>query len=401
MDDNADIAALLANVITGLGCEVRTAASAADFREKVQSFKPHGIVLDLMMPDADGVELLRFLSEADNTAQVLLVSGSDRKVLDVAERLGRELRLRMIGSLQKPLSILDLEQMLCRAMGLRRRIAPQELRRAIEEKEICTYFQPQVAPELERGSIKGGEALVRWNHPHYGVLGAADIIPLAEESGLIQDLTWVIIDQTMRQIRLSLDLGAATHMSVNLSPNMLEELTLPDRLQKLAVAWGVDCSLLTIEVTENAAVRNFAFAMDILTRFRLKGFALSMDDFGTGYSSLTQLVRLPFNELKIDRSFVTDIGKHRDSETVIRSTVILAHHLGMTVCAEGVETAAHAAFLRDSGVDAIQGHLISEPLPADAWASFIQGPRQHPFELDRVSGTALSRDPSGGHLETP
>jgi EAL domain-containing protein (putative c-di-GMP-specific phosphodiesterase class I) len=252
-------------------------------------------------------------------------------------------------------------------------LAPEELRRAIERREIYVCFQPKTSADYRKGTMLGAEALVRWKHPDHGQIPPLDFIPLAEETGLIKDLTWFVIEEAIHQARECLNAGCEIPISVNISPALLSDLTLPDKLSAAAREHNVDCSLLTLEITESATARDFDRAMDILARFRLKGFGLSMDDFGTGYSSLTHLVRLPFNELKIDKSFVLDIGKHKDSETVIRSTVLLAHHLDMTVCAEGVETHDNALFLMQCGVDAIQGYLVSKPLPAREWIEFMAG----------------------------
>jgi EAL domain-containing protein (putative c-di-GMP-specific phosphodiesterase class I) len=162
-------------------------------------------------------------------------------------------------------------------------------------------------------------------------------------------------------------------LSLNMPVASIDNRSLPDRLATMLRVSSCEPSRLTMEVTEHARISEHWGAAEVLTRFRLKGFGLSMDDFGTGYSTLAQLVRLPFNELKVDRRFVAEIGRHRQSELVIESTVAMAHRLGMEVCAEGIETPEALRFVHDAGCDSIQGFLVSEPLPADRVAGFLAG----------------------------
>jgi EAL domain-containing protein (putative c-di-GMP-specific phosphodiesterase class I) len=374
MDDNPDIAEILAAVGEKMGCDVQATSRAGDFREAVRSFAPDAILLDLVMPDTDGIELLRFLADSQVRAAIVLVSGSDRKIIEAAGRLGEALDLRMAGALQKPLTLPDVEAVLNRVFGISPPVSFEELRYGIERNDISPYFQPKVSVNNGRARVIGAEALARWNHPTRGLLGPVEFIAPAQQFGLIPDLTWSMFAAIARELVVCQGKGWNLSMSLNVSADMLNDSTLPDRLAEAADSMGISPSSVMLELTESAAVADLAQSIEILTRFRIKGFGLSMDDYGTGYSSLTQLVRLPFNELKIDRSFVNDIGRHRASELVIVSTIVLAHRLDMTVCAEGVETPEQLVFLRQHGADAIQGFLIRRPLPPDEWQAFIERP---------------------------
>ena len=167
--------------------------------------------------------------------------------------------------------------------------------------------------------------------------------------------------------------GQSIDVAVNLSAMTLADPAAPDILAEKIAGHAVDSSQIVFEITESAAMDEHAAATASLTRFRLKGFKLSMDDFGTGYSSMVQLYRMPFSELKIDQSFIFDLSKNEEARTIIRSIVDLAHNLNLTVCAEGIETPDVLEFLREIGCDQAQGYLISKPLPQEELALFLDG----------------------------
>jgi EAL domain-containing protein (putative c-di-GMP-specific phosphodiesterase class I) len=333
-------------------------------QDAVDRFQPDAIVLDLMMPDMDGVEVLRYLADHDSRAGVIISSGGEPKLVDSTVRLARTLGLKVLGSLAKPFSLLELEQTLRRALRIRARVSEADLERAVRQGELVPYFQAKVSAS-EPSRIVGAEVLARWKHPEHGILNPVDFISLAETTGLITELTLALLESALRQTRAH---GFDAPLSVNLSPVSLDERHLPDELERHCRDAGAAPDSVVFEVTEGVASRDFSELMTALTRLRLKGFAISMDDYGTGYSSLIHLVRLPFSEVKIDRSFVSEIGSGRDSEIVIRSTISMAHSMDLTVCAEGVETHDALDFLVECGCDTLQGYLISRPVPVEQLA---------------------------------
>jgi EAL domain-containing protein (putative c-di-GMP-specific phosphodiesterase class I) len=366
IDDNPDLTSLIRQFAGELGCDTRAACGQHEIEPAVQEFKPDAIVLDLMMPDTDGVEVLRYLAERHSDAGIIIISGGEPRIMDVTTRLAQALHLRLVGALAKPIRLFELEHVLRRAFGIRPKISEAELRRALGEGEIAPFFQAKVSVKDPK-RIVGAEILARWTHSEYGNLAPQDFIPLAEQTGLITDLTLALMDRALDQARTA----ALDHaLSLNISPRSLDERELPDALEERCRKAGWDPGRVVFEVTEGVAGRDFAEVMAALTRLRLKGFALSMDDYGTGYSSLVHLVRLPFSEVKIDRSFVSEIGSSRDSAIVVRSTVSMAHSMGLTVCAEGVEDAHTAQFLDRSGCDTMQGYLVGKPLPIDQFVAF-------------------------------
>jgi diguanylate cyclase (GGDEF)-like protein len=241
------------------------------------------------------------------------------------------------------------------------------LRQAIDERQFFLEYQPML--DLRRGVIAGVEALVRWNHPEQGVVLPGDFIELAEQTGLINPLTAMVLDTAVRDWG---DTGTAApfSVSVNLSPRVLQDPELPQRIEDLLARHGAPPSSLALEITENILMSDPARAMDCLKRLHAMGVRLVIDDFGTGYSSLSYLRRLPVDQLKIDRSFVTGLCSGQD-EVIVKSTIDLAHNLGLTVVAEGVETEAVQQRLAALGCDAVQGRFICAPAGADLIRQWI------------------------------
>ena len=310
IDDEPDVSAFVADVAQGLGYETATVDNPRDFWTQYAASPPSVVVLDLMMPEVDGVELLRALAEKKSRASIVLVSGADPRILSSAQRLGRSYGLHMLGALHKPMDVADLEALLGKVVAQARELTAEELKLAIGEGRLVVHYQPKANISLDRvWAITSCEALVRLNHPRFGLLPPDQFVPLAERTGLIDSLTDAVmvaaLDQVQAWRQQGLDLGVA----INIAPHTIADLGLPDRLHVMVAGRGIDPGQVTVEITESGAMADTTRTMDILTRFRLKGFDLSIDDFGTGYSSLVQLHRLPFNEMKIDKSFVMEIGR--------------------------------------------------------------------------------------------
>ena len=309
IDDEADIAEFVGDVAEGLGFEVTVTTGAEEFWASYSEFEPSVIVLDLNMPGMDGVELLRSLGEKRCRAHVAIISGVDSRVIATAQRLGVDHGLNMLGVLRKPIGLQALRDMLARTVEEERPVTADDLRRAIEDGQLVVHYQPKADLKSERVfRVEACEALVRWEHPRHGMMTPRMFISLAESSGLIAPLTEHVLGVVVRQLKSWNDAGLTLSVAVNIAPQLLEDLTLPDRISTLLTEHGVEPSQVILEITESGAMANAARTMDILIRFRLKGFGLSLDDFGTGYSSLIQLHRMPFNEMKIDKSFVLELG---------------------------------------------------------------------------------------------
>ena len=231
--------------------------------------------------------------------------------------------------------------------------------RALINHRLHMLYQPKV--RLHDGHLMRVEALVRWDDPQFGSVAPSRFVPLAEKHGLIEELTQWGLRTTLRQWLKWCEQGIDTCLAFNISALSLEQLDFPDLVERMCRALGVPTDRLVLELTEGAT-QPLVKLMDTLTRFRIKGIGLAIDDFGTGYSSLSQLRQLPFTEVKIDQSFVADAVRSRDSRVIVQSVVDLAHGLGLTATAEGVETTNQLRLIRELGCDVVQGYLISRPI---------------------------------------
>jgi EAL domain-containing protein (putative c-di-GMP-specific phosphodiesterase class I) len=245
-----------------------------------------------------------------------------------------------------------------------------ELRRAIDAGGLVLHHQPKAS--LRTGALVGSEALVRWEHPQRGLVPPDEFVPLAEHTGLIRPLSRWVLDAGLRQCRAWRDQGLQIPVSINLSARDLHDPQLPELVASLLERWDVVPNMLKLEITESAVMADAERAIDVLGRLRSMGVRISIDDFGTGYSSLSYLKRLPVDELKIDRSFVSHLATDDHDLAIVRSTIGLAHDLGLTVVAEGVEDLATWNVLASLGCDVVQGYFLSRPLPADELVRWLR-----------------------------
>jgi EAL domain-containing protein (putative c-di-GMP-specific phosphodiesterase class I) len=243
------------------------------------------------------------------------------------------------------------------------------LQRALDQQRLRMAYQPKIS--LRDGSLSQVEALVRWDDPELGPMKPSCFVPLAEEHGLIHEMTQWGLRTILRQWIDWRDEGLDTSIAFNISALSLEHLDFPDLVERMCRALEVPSDRLVLELTEGAT-QPLVKLIDALTRFRIKGIGLAIDDFGTGYSSLMQLRQLPFTEVKIDQAFVADVAHSRDSRLIIQAVTDLAHGLGLTATAEGVETLDQLRIIRELGCDHVQGYLISAPLEPSALRPWLQ-----------------------------
>jgi EAL domain-containing protein (putative c-di-GMP-specific phosphodiesterase class I)/CheY-like chemotaxis protein len=360
VDDDAAFGRLVKRCAEPLGFDVML-SDGVSCREKVASWHPVMILLDLNMPCVDGIEILRHLSADRCPANIVLTSGSvDGRTLEAAARLGSERGLSIGGILGKPARSATLRQMLGRLTANGAAITPAALAEAIEGDQLFLEFQPVL--DCHSGRIAAAEALVRWRHPVSGVVPPDRFIKIAEDSGLIDPLTDWVFAGAVREAACWHRRGFPLGVAVNLSGRNLSRVDVPERLERCCLAAAIAPEHVVLELTETHAMADAVQAMEIVTRLRLKGFKLSIDDFGTGYSSLVQLRRLPFSELKIDRSFVADLTRQHESREIAETIVTLAHKIGLQCVAEGVETKDTLDALVAMGCDCAQGYYISRPI---------------------------------------
>jgi len=373
VDDEPAFGRLIRGIGHDCGFDVTVTEDPQRFTKIARSWKPTVIILDLKMPGTDGIQLLRALAADQCTAHVIIASGSDQKVLESATQLGHERGLKMSGVLAKPVRLETLREMLFEYKTIPKEVLADDLSNSITSGELFLEYQPKF--DCHSRQYIGAEALVRWRHHDHGVIMPDAFIAMAEDSDLIHRLTdWVFIAAAKQAARWQAN-NLLLEVAINISAKDVEDLDLPERLDQHCKDVGINPEMMILELTETGAMRQAVQMMDVLTRLRLKGFRLSIDDFGTGYSSLVQLQRLPFSEIKIDKSFVMHLAENQSCRIIAEIIVDLAKRLGLKSVAEGVEDERTLTSLLGMGCDAAQGHHLSRPLPADRLESFFRAHR--------------------------
>lgn len=363
VDDDTGYAEFVREVAEGEGFEVAALHESSGFIAIFRSFRPTLLLLDLNLPGHDGIELLRQLAEEKCTAAIALSSGVDRRTLLATGRLGESYGLRVVATMEKPVELERLEKLFRAQNPVAYRPTETELSDAIDAGQIIVHYQPKIDLLGARPGLVGGvEALARWDHPRHGLIPPMRFIPLAEQTGLIDRLTWSVLLSATQQLQDWSADGLKLSVAVNLAMPLLNDLDLPDKIQDLLRARDLASDRLLLEVTESGAMADVTRTMDIMVRLRIKGIGVSLDDFGTGYSSLVQLYRMPFSELKIDKSFVANLGRDDEARAIVQMSADLARSLGLTICAEGVETRSALDILREMNCDKAQGFLFSPPV---------------------------------------
>ncbi|MCK2089200.1 EAL domain-containing response regulator [Thauera aromatica] len=343
------------------------------------------IFCDLQMPEMDGVEFIRHLVRLGYRGALVLISGEDERILQSAERLARAERLRVAGTLYKPVSSEQLQRLLqALPEASEERLAPatpygaDELAHGIAAGQLVNHYQPKV--DLHSGTVIGVETLARWQHPEDGLVYPDRFIAVAEDHGLVDALMRAVLRRALRDARRWQLQGHTLQLAINVSMDNLVRLDFPEFIEQEASAAGVAPSTLILEVTESRLMKNRQAALDILTRLRLKRVGLSIDDFGTGHSSLTQLRDIPFTELKIDRSFVHGAWRDGALRTILDASLDMARKLGMKTVAEGIEDHDDWNHLRAAGCDIAQGWFIARALPVEQLLTWL-----HDREIGRAS----------------
>ena len=377
VDDDEFVLEFVADMLHDLGIEnVQCASDGSEALSAVQDNPAlhHLLICDLNMPGMDGIEFLRHLAAMGFEGAVILSSGEDRRVVKTVENLVEVHKLRLLGTLEKPVqepALLAMLMQLSGAAPVGRKYAPiqmllpEEIRAGLDTGCLEVFFQPKVA--VKERKVVAAECLARWRHPERGLLSPLTFITVAEQCGLINELTTAVFRKAVGYLADWSRQGHALKvaMAVNVSMNNLDQLHLPELLEEIAREAGIELERVTLEITESLLMSDLAKSLEILTRLRLKGFGLSIDDFGTGYSSMEKLKQLPFTELKIDRAFVFGAAMDDSARAILESSVRLGRALNMKVVAEGVETQEDWDIVAGAGCDEVQGFFVARPMPAD------------------------------------
>ncbi len=293
---------------------------------------------------------------------------SPRDGLDAETLLQRaDVAMYMAKQLNSGIEFYDLSQ---DTHSVERLALTSELRRAIEENELRLYFQPVF--DLKTGRANGAEALVRWEHPQRGMLLPDTFVPLAEQSGLIKPLTDWVLRTALARMEIWQRAGLALYVAVNVSVRNLQDLRLSTLLSELLLQHNLASRWLTLEITESAIMTDWPRARETLRRLDELGLGIVIDDFGTGYSSMAYLKQRPVRAVKIDKSFVCNMAEAENDAVIVRSTIDLAHNLGLRAVAEGVENRDVLDLLMILGCDAAQGFCLAHPMPAEEIEKFVR-----------------------------
>lgn len=368
---------LLAEAGVGSVLEAAEGFEAIDLLRKRQS-PPDVVLVDLDMPGMDGVEFIGLIAQHKLAPAIAVVSAMDAALLHSVQVMAQAAGLRVLGSVEKPLSVEKLERVLAMVASGQAAVEadPQavdvtveQIREALNDGEIVPWFQPQA--EFGNGKVVSVEALARWIQPGGACLFPTNFMPLIEAHGMIDALTDRMLVESCAWWRRWNEQGMRIKVAVNVSAHNLVGPEVADRYEQIVRQHGMRPDDMVLEITEGAVMSDTARGLAMLARLRLKGFGLSVDDFGTGYSSLAQLSHIPFTELKIDRGFVHRAHEQPRKRAMIEASLDLARKLDLRVVGEGIEAPEEWQLLAQLGCDFAQGFLISPAVPGERLSEVI------------------------------
>ncbi|MFS2024832.1 EAL domain-containing protein [Massilia sp. CT11-137] len=335
-------------------------------------------VIDLDLGGMDGLELLRAIAALKSDARLIVVGAQPASVLFSVESLAQAHGVDLLGTVAKPVTSTKLKALLDNYQAPRRAPAAApgpsftfaEVGVGLQKRQFEPFFQPKI--ELATGQVKGLETFARWRHPEHGVLGPSAFIGALEANNRIDFLDWTMLEMSVERCRRYHDQGIPISISLNLAPETLAHPNFIRQVTSTMQRHGVLPDYLTFEMTESSILSFDADFIERLVRLRMLGFGLAIDDYGTGRSNLQILARIPFSELKIDRSFVDGASKKRQLGTVLKSCLGLAHSLDRMSVAVGVETRQDWDFLQGLGCTYAQGYHIANPMPADEFPGWLE-----------------------------
>jgi EAL domain-containing protein (putative c-di-GMP-specific phosphodiesterase class I)/ActR/RegA family two-component response regulator len=355
-------------------------ACAKDGEEALDCLKQRDfdlVLTDLLMPGMDGVQFIQGLAAQRSRPALAIMSAASRRMLVGASLVASNLQVKVIGLISKPVNAAALRCLIDQLQALRQSV-PAAIHPGIDRQSICNaldngelqaWFQPKKA--LNNGRIVAAEALVRWNHPEHGTLLPGVFLPALIAFGLEEPLLWCVLKQSIAAQATWREQGYDIPVSINLPTHLLNSHDLPDRILAFVLAHQGLPARICFELMECSVPDDISNFYAGACRLRIKGFGLSQDDFGKGYSSYMNLVSAPFTELKIDRALVQGCNANAELAQALTSIVSLGRQLGLTVVAEGVETAQELALLRKIDCTQVQGFLISHAVSADQFQHLL------------------------------
>jgi EAL domain-containing protein (putative c-di-GMP-specific phosphodiesterase class I)/DNA-binding NarL/FixJ family response regulator len=387
VDDEVFILNLGVRILNKLGyTDIETANNGNVALEKLNKAETSFdlVLCDLSMPEMDGIEFMSHMRSTGFDGSMVFISGEDSRILETATTLAKAHKIDILGFLKKPIQLDLLEKLLSnyvprsekRPFTPEQSITLDELESSmnlradgIDVAELVLHYQPKVC--IKTGNIVGVETLARWQHEDRGLLGPGAFVPMAEESGLIDRLSYAIYKKAIAQTSDWLTDGIRMKTSINFSINTFSTEGFLGFIADTANEYGIEPAQVVLEVTETQVMENATKCVEILTRMRLQRFCLSIDDFVTGNSSMIQLKNIPFTELKIDRAFVHGAAENESTRAILEASLELAKKFNMETVAEGAETREDWDLVEKMGCDYVQGYYCARPMPNDEFLNFF------------------------------
>lgn len=368
VDDSATMRDMLIQFLQADDYMVATATSGAQALEILKTERYDIIITDLEMPEIDGFALIRAVSEFDWDPGIVLMTQHSERSLHAAKELALAYSVNLLGTLSKPITKHDLLSVLEEVADTRSSsysgsdtvLAESEFMRGLMTDGLAPVFQPKV--NLKTNEIAGAEAFARWRAPGGGLLGAWAVVRVAQEKGYMDVLTYRMLELALEQQGSWRREGQEIKLSINVASENLRKEDFAEVVSGLADQFEVDPKYVRLELTESDFQVSQRIPLEVLSRLHLRGFGLALDDFGTGFASLMRLQSIPFDELIIDREFLSRALEDETARIILESAIDLAHKLKLTCTCEGVEDEKHLKMVKDLGADVAQGYHIAKPM---------------------------------------
>ena len=365
LDRNPESLEALRSIATHLGCAHVAADSPDSIREVLAERQPTITIAAFDCKELDGVAVFQTLAASGVSTPIVLVGSDDAGPLGRTRRAAESRGLRIERVFSRPIDVAAIANLLSHYLEKPPRVRLAELEQALADHELVLLYQPKVAISPAGVRIQGVEALVRWQHPNRGLLRPQEFLDAIKEHGLMSNLTDFVMAEALRQAGLWRERGLLLEMVVNLSARLVRDRQFPERLALLLHENEIPPDRLTLDITDMSDIDDRALMLDALRHLRILGVGLSIDNFGRGTSSLAEIYRMPFSEIKVDRSLTADLPREHAATVVMRAIADLAHALHLRVCAAGVESRQMLESVRAAGFDSAQGHFFSDAVQAD------------------------------------
>lgn len=378
IDDEEQQAHLMQEMAKAADLETQIFTSSVEFLEQIITSQDI-IILDLHIPDKDGIEVMRELANRNIYPFFILVSGFDERILHSAKQLAEAKQMNVVATLSKPFKAKKFIQQLkqtyekCQSQQTppinTHAISIDELKQAIRRHEFVIHYQPQI--HIKTSQLAGAEVLLYWQHSHLGLIPPHDFIPLAEKHHLMNLLTEEMLMLMIKDYQKLTASSLDVKLSLNLSAQNIHDLAMPEKLEALIKSNHLNPASFSLEITESALINDTSESLDILNRLRMKGFLLSINNFGAGYSSLVTLYQAPFNELKINQDFIQRIATDNEAKAIVKICILLAKELNMQSIAAGINNQPIWRELKHLKCDIAQGNFISKPMEINNFTEWV------------------------------